>query len=571
MQVTGAGWRRVLAVLTTTVAMTAGGLVAGTGAVVLGPIPPATAAATPFPSLADNATWLETVNAWRAASGLSAVTEDTNFSAADLAHSTYIVETGDFSHSENPFLADGITPNPWYSVAGNDAGANGNIAASSDATKTDRHFVDQWMTAPFHAAGILDPLLVTSGFGSYRRANATPYPAAATLDVLRGRSGVAATAATVFPGDNSTLPVAQQSYSGGESPDPLSPCPGYNPGSGPFSTGTPLFALLPKAPTAPTVPPTAPPMSATVTRDHNIPVESCAYDETSYTNPDANAQTLGQQVLASRHQVVVVPKVPLIQGSVYSVSISVTYSGDLTPTVTSWSFTADSVPKVSIGNASVVEGNARTRQMKLTVSLSKPYSLPVQVSYATTAHTATAGSDFLAKSGTLTIPAGETAGVVTIDVKGDRVAEPQETFYVDLTNLQNARGGRRMGIGTIINDDSPTDAAPRVSIGSASLVEGNSGARNLVFAVTLSASVPTAPVTVHYSTRAGTASSHDFTPTSGTLTIPARAVSGSVVVQIKPDTVGEDTEQFSVRLSAATGALMHPTRNIGTGTISDDD
>jgi hypothetical protein len=48
-------------------------------------------------------------------------------------------------------------------------------------------------------------------------------------------------------------------------------------------------------------------------------------------------------------------------------------------------------------------------------------------------------------------------------------------------------------------------------------------------------------------------------------------VSGTVLVQIKPDTVGEDTEKFSVRLSDATGALMHPTRNVATGTISDDD
>ena len=62
-----------------------------------------------------------------------------------------------------------------YTVAGNDAGANGNIAASSDATKTDRKFVEQWITAPFHAAGILDPILATSGFGSYRRAGATQY------------------------------------------------------------------------------------------------------------------------------------------------------------------------------------------------------------------------------------------------------------------------------------------------------------------------------------------------------------------------------------------------------------
>lgn len=566
MQALGAGGRRVLAVLATVVAMTAGGLVAGTGAVVLGPLQPATAAGTPFPTLADNATWLETVNAWRSASGLAAVTEDTTFSAGDLAHSTYIVETGDFSHVEDPGAVPPDPPtNPWYSDAGNAAGQAGNIAASSDATKTDRQFVEQWITAPFHAAGILDPVLQTSGFGSYRRDTATPYPAAATLDVLRGRTGVAPATATVFPGDGSTLPVAQQAYTGGESPDPLSPCPGYNPGSGPISTGTPLFALLPNAPTATT-------LTATVTRDDNVAVESCAYDETSYTNPDANDQTLGQQVLATRHQVVVVPKAPLVQGSVYSVSISVTYSGDPGPTVTTWSFTADSVPKVSIGNASVVEGNLRARQLKLTVSLSKPYTEPVQVSYATVAHTATAGSDFVAKSGSLTIPAGDTAGVITIEVKGDRVAEPQETFTVVLANPQHAKIRRRTGIGTIINDDSPSDRAVRVSIGSASLVEGDSGARSLAFVVTLSASVPTAPVTVHYATRPGTANSSDFTPTSGTLTIPARAVSGTVLVQIKPDTVGEDVFlQFSVRLSHPTGALMHPTRYVATGTIIDDD
>ncbi len=568
MQALGAGGRRVLAVITTVVVMTAGGLVAGTGAVVLGPLPPANAAATPFPSLADNATWLETVNAWRAALGLAAVTEDTTFSTGDLAHSTYIVETGDFSHVEDPGAVPPDPPtNPWYSDAGNAAGQAGNIAASSDATKTDRQFVEQWITAPFHAAGILDPVLQTSGFGSYRRADATPYPAAATLDVLRGRSGAAPTTATVFPGDDSTLPIAQQSYSGGESPDPLSPCPGYNPGTGPFSTGTPLFALLPNAPDVASVP------TATVERD-GVAVESCVYDETNYTNPDANAQTLGQQVLATRHQVVVIPKLPLVQGSVYTVSISVTYAGELAPTVTTWQFTADAlptVPKVSIGNASVVEGNLRARQLKLTVSLSKPWTQPVQVSYSTVAHTAIAGSDFVAKSGSLTIPAGNTAGVITIEVKGDRVAEPQETFTVVLANPQQATIGRKTGIGTIINDDSPTDAAVRVSIGSASLVEGNSGTRTLVFAVTLSASVPTAPVTVHYATRPGTANSQDFTPTSGVLTLPPRAVSGTVLVQIKPDTVGEDTEKFSVRLSDATGALMHPTRNVATGTISDDD
>ena len=150
--------------------------------------------------------------------------------------------------------------------------------------------------------------------------------------------------------------------------------------AGSISTGTPLFALLPEAPARPR-------STATVERD-NAAVESCAYDETRYTNPDAAAQALGQQVLASRHQVVVVPKVPLIQGSVYKVSISVTYAGDLTPTETEWEFTADAARcrrRSTIGNASVVEGNARARQLKLTVSLSKPWTQPVQVAYATVA------------------------------------------------------------------------------------------------------------------------------------------------------------------------------------------
>ena len=77
------------------------------------------------------------------------------------------------------------------------------MAASSNATKTDRSFVEQWMSAPFHAAGMLDPRLVTSGYGAYRRAGATPWPAAATLDALRGRTG-AAPGTAAASGDFST-------------------------------------------------------------------------------------------------------------------------------------------------------------------------------------------------------------------------------------------------------------------------------------------------------------------------------------------------------------------------------
>ena len=82
--------------------------------------------------------------------------------------------------------------------------------------------------------------------------------------MIRGRTLGPPLSATAFPGAGSVLPVAQQSYRGGESPDPLAPCSGYEDGG--INTGTPLFALLPQAPTAGSV-------TATVTRDGVIPVD----------------------------------------------------------------------------------------------------------------------------------------------------------------------------------------------------------------------------------------------------------------------------------------------------------
>ena len=126
-------------VVTAAIALTLPGLVA-----------PAGADPDPLATLPANATWLQTLNAWRAASNVASVSENTTWSDGDAKHSKYIVETGDFGHDED-------TGGQWATVDGAAAGVNGNVAASSDATKTDRGFVEQWITAPFHAAGMLDP------------------------------------------------------------------------------------------------------------------------------------------------------------------------------------------------------------------------------------------------------------------------------------------------------------------------------------------------------------------------------------------------------------------------------
>src|SRR5882672_8039909 len=62
---------------------------------------------------------------------------------------------------------------------------------------------------------------------------------------------------------------------------------------------------------------------------------------------------------------------------------------------------AATLPVVSIGSASVVEGNTGSRTVWLPVTLSAPSASTVSVQYATAPGSAT-GSDFVAASGTLT-------------------------------------------------------------------------------------------------------------------------------------------------------------------------
>lgn len=69
----------------------------------------------------------------------------------------------------------------------------------------------------------------------------------------------------------------------------------------------------------------------------------------------------------------------------------------------------------------------------LTVTLIRPVSYSV-VGYSTSNGTATAGSDYVAASGSITIPAGQTTGTIGITINPDALVEPNETFNVTITN-----------------------------------------------------------------------------------------------------------------------------------------
>ena len=97
----------------------------------------------------------------------------------------------------------------------------------------------------------------------------------------------------------------------------------------------------------------------------------------------------------------------------------------------------------------VTEGDTGTVNAVFTVSLSAPSGQPVTVAYATADGTALAGSDYTATSGTLTFAPGVTTQTVNVPVRGDLLAEADETFDRALTSPAGATIADASASGTI--------------------------------------------------------------------------------------------------------------------------
>lgn len=112
-------------------------------------------------------------------------------------------------------------------------------------------------------------------------------------------------------------------------------------------------------------------------------------------------------------------------------------------------------PTLSIGDASIVEGDSGTKTLSFTTNLSAASNLTVTVAIATANLTATAGADYVAFSGTLTFNPGETSKNTSITINTDGINEFDETFAVNLSTPTNASLLDGQGVGTIVNDDAP--------------------------------------------------------------------------------------------------------------------
>jgi hypothetical protein len=222
-------------------------------------------------------------------------------------------------------------------------------------------------------------------------------------------------------------------------------------------------------------------------------------------------------------------------------------------------------PAIVIADHVLIEGNSATTNATFTVTLSTASKQAVTVDYMTADGSATGTSDYAATTGTLTFAPGETTKTVMVPVRGDRLYEPREQFFVNLFAPANGTISDGRGSGIIRNDD----PKPALRITDVRKAEGNQGNTLFVFTVSLSAaSGRTTSATV--ATADGTAEQPgDYTAKSSALTLQPGQTRKTVTVFVTADLLVEPNETFVLSLSNPINAAIADGQGIGT--ILNDD
>lgn len=244
--------------------------------------------------------------------------------------------------------------------------------------------------------------------------------------------------------------------------------------------------------------------------------------------------------------------------------------------IDNFKFLSVNIPSITINDPSTTEGDAGTKTLTLTATLTNAASGAFTVNFATANNTATTGNnDYASTSGTLNFAGtnGETQPI-NVTLNGDTQLEPDEIFLVNLTNasLANVRIFDAQGTGTIQNDDG--GATLSIAAANAIKLEGNTGTTPFFFNVTRGGDV-SGTTTVQYAvTGSGgnPANTADFGGAfpSGTLTFNPAETALSLPINVSGDVTDENNETFTVTLSnpsAGAGIIT----GTATGTILDDD
>ena len=226
---------------------------------------------------------------------------------------------------------------------------------------------------------------------------------------------------------------------------------------------------------------------------------------------------------------------------------------------------------VKVDDASSEEGEPAT----FSVTLEADATGNATIAYSTANVSATAGKDYTATSGTLTLTGGNQADTqqITVPTDQDDLYEGAEKYNLTL-RLANAPDDvalqKRTVTGTITDDD-----ALKISVAAdqAAVVEGSAATFQVKLAK-ISDDMPagsSAPVVVDYALSGDLDEQDHEESASGTLTIPAGESMGTITVRTVRDDILEGDEELTVTIEKATTGertVTVPTDGSQTATTS---
>ncbi|MFZ0061268.1 MAG: Calx-beta domain-containing protein, partial [Pyrinomonadaceae bacterium] len=217
----------------------------------------------------------------------------------------------------------------------------------------------------------------------------------------------------------------------------------------------------------------------------------------------------------------------------------------------------------------IIEGDSGTSEVTFTVTLSP--ATPEQVSFQYTSAPGTATEtvpgpvtgreDYSRVFGAALFGPGGTTRTITVPVIGELRDEFDETFFIRISNPNNATIADAEGMATILDNDPP----PTVSINDVSVNEASCVTTSAVFVASLSLASGK-PISVDFATANATAiAGNDYVAASGTVLFNPEESAKQISVEVIADTANETEpdETFSVNLSNLTNVTVGDGQGFG--------
>jgi Calx-beta domain/FG-GAP-like repeat len=222
----------------------------------------------------------------------------------------------------------------------------------------------------------------------------------------------------------------------------------------------------------------------------------------------------------------------------------------------------DPPPSIAINDVTVLEGDSifTPNIAQFSVTLSNPSEFFINVNFAVAGGTAILSDDVEPSQGTLTFQPLTTSKTVNVAIRGDINIEPDETFFVNLSQPQQATIGDGQGVGTITNDD----ATVQFDASALSVAEND----NRVNLTVTRVGATFAEVTIDYKTSdtafltncnvfEGRASSRcDYATSIRTLKFAPGETAKDLSIPIVDDAYAEGNETFTITLSNPIGVRL---------------